>query len=409
MDISTLGLIAIPPLAGGIIGYFTNDLAIRMLFRPYQARYLGKTQIPFTPGLIPRNQERLAQRVADTIMESLLTPSELQKLTQRLLATERVQSALLWLLRLALKQIQAEQEEKTVQIVADILQDLITESLPRLLKVLARQEDFLGAQIDQIFDQVILDLQLSDRQARQLADGLLQNIVPPDMLRQALIEFLTDRNIEVIDEGFREKTSGTTWVVANLFGIRNSLLRLRSFCINEPEIANARLQELILSLEVRDRLRFWFQQLALKNLPPETIAQLRRTIKDTVRGYLQNKSGDLLLSLKDSVDWPNFSGLLLTRLRDSDVLHASLETVSWELALILERYLENELELLVTKVIPILSLDKLIVERVMATTPEQLENTVQGIVKRELQAIVNLGGLLGLLIGSLQSVWLLLR
>ncbi|MGB0562097.1 MAG: DUF445 family protein, partial [Spirulinaceae cyanobacterium] len=251
--------------------------------------------------------------------------------------------------------------------------------------------------------------QLSDRQARQLADGLLQNIVPPDVLRQALIEFLTDRNIGVIDEGFREKTSGTTWVVANLFGLRNSLLRLRSFCLDEPEIANARFQELILSLELRDRLRFWFQQLSLKNLPPETIAQLRRTVKETVRSYLQTKSGDLLLSLKDSVDWPNFSGLLLTRLRDSDVLHASLETVSWELALILERYLESELEILVAKAIPILSLDQLIIERVMATTPEQLESTVQGIVKRELQAIVNLGGVLGLVIGSLQSVWLLLR
>ena len=67
-----------PPILGGIIGYFTNDVAIKMLFRPYQAIYIGRRRVPFTPGLIPRNQERLAKRVSETIMGSLLTPAELQ-------------------------------------------------------------------------------------------------------------------------------------------------------------------------------------------------------------------------------------------------------------------------------------------------------------------------------------------
>jgi uncharacterized membrane protein YheB (UPF0754 family) len=35
--------------------------------------------------------------------------------------------------------------------------------------------------------------------------------------------------------------------------------------------------------------------------------------------------------------------------------------------------------------------------------------TIQGIVKNELQAIVNLGGILGFLVGLLQTVLLLLR
>lgn len=409
MDLSFLALIAIPPVAGGLIGYFTNDLAIRMLFRPYKVRYLGQFKIPFTPGLIPRNQERLAQRVSDTIMDSLLTPSELEKLTQRLLKTERVQSALLWLLRLALQQLKGEQEASTAQVVANLLEEISTTALPRLLQVLTRQEDFLEDQINHLFDRVLLELQLTDAQARQLADALLRNLFPPDILRQALVEFLTDRNILIIDEGFREKTSGAAWVVANLFGVRNSLMRLRSFCIDEPDIANARLQELILSLEVRDRIRYWLQQVSLQNLPPETVQDLRQTTKDTIRTYIQNRGSSLLQELSGSINWQDFSQLLIRRLHDSDVIHSSLETISWELALILERYLEDELEILVAKVVPILSLDTVIVERVMATTPEQLESTVQGIVKSELQAIVNLGGVLGLVIGLLQSVWLVLR
>ncbi len=409
MDSSTLWLLLLPPLAGGLIGYFTNDLAIRMLFRPYQARYLGAWRIPLTPGLIPRNQERLARRVADTIMSSLLTPEEIQELTRRLLQPERVQGALLWLLRLALEQLQSDREDKTARVVADILRDLGGDSLPRLLRALARRDDFLEEQINRIFDRILLDFQLSDYQARQLADWLLQVALPPDLLRQALIDFLTDRNIQIVDEGFREKTSGTTWVVANLVGIRNSLLRLRTFCLDEKEVANARLKEFILSLEIRDRLRLWLQSLSLQNLPLSTVRQLRKTARATVRDYVQEKGAVLLQDLSASLDWNQIALLLIRRLRTSSAVNASLEAVSFELALILERYLENDLEHLVTQVIPILSIDELVVERVMATSPAQLEATIQGIVRSELQAIVNLGGVLGVVIGGLQAVVLWLR
>mgnify|MGYP005849896137 CR=1 FL=1 len=409
MDSSTLWLLLLPPLAGGLIGYFTNDLAIRMLFRPYRARYLGSWRIPLTPGLIPRNQERLARRVADTIMSSLLTPEEIQELTRRLLQPERVQGALLWLLRLALEQLQSDREDKTARVVADILRDLGGDSLPRLLRALARRDDFLEEQINRIFDRILLDFQLSDYQARQLADWLLQVALPPDLLRQALIDFLTDRNIQIIDEGFREKTSGTTWVVANLVGIRNSLLRLRTFCLDEKEVANARLKEFILSLEIRDRLRLWLQSLSLQNLPLSTVRQLRKTARATVRDYVQEKGAVLLQDLSASLDWNQIALLLIRRLRTSSAVNASLEAVSFELALILERYLENDLEHLVTQVIPILSIDELVVERVMATSPAQLEATIQGIVRSELQAIVNLGGVLGVVIGGLQAVVLWLR
>jgi uncharacterized membrane protein YheB (UPF0754 family) len=79
------------------------------------------------------------------------------------------------------------------------------------------------------------------------------------------------------------------------------------------------------------------------------------------------------------------------------------------LALILERYLEKDLENIVAQAIPILSIDQVIVERIRATSAEELEMTIQGIVKNELQAIVNLGGILGFLVGLLQTVLLLLR
>lgn len=405
---STLWTLFLPPVAGAIIGYFTNDIAIQMLFRPYKAIYIGKRKLPFTPGLIPANQERLAQRVSDAIMGSLLTPEELQKLAKRLLQVERVKAAIEWLLNLALKQIRSDKEQKTAKILADILRDLFGESLPRLLKALARREDFLEAQINNIFDQILLDFRLTDQQARQLADWLLETMLPPDVLRLALIDFLSDRNIQVIDDGFREKTSGTYWVVANLFGVRDALTRLRIFCLDEREIANTRLKELLLSLEIRNRLRVWLQSLSLQNLPISTVKQLRKTTRDAVRAYIQVSGTQFLQEFGQSVDWNKISILIVNRLQASTVFTSSLETISQELALILERYLEEDLEKIVEQALPILSIDQVIIARVKATSPQDLELAIQGIVKSELQAIVNLGGILGFIVGLIQTGLMLL-
>ena len=377
-----------------------------MLFRPYRAIYIGKRKLPFTPGLIPSNQERLAQKVADTIMGTLLTPSELQKLAQRLLATERIQGAILWLLKLALDRVKSDREQKTAKILGSILRDLFSQSLPRLLKVLARREDFLEAQINQIFDQILLNFQLKDAQAKKFSDWLLGSVLPPDTIRRAIIDFLSDRNIQIIDEGFRQKTSGTYWVVANLFGLRNSLIRLRSFCIDEPDITNARLEELSFSLQIRNRIKNWLTDLSLQNLPVSTVRQLRKTVREAVRNYVRQEGGRLITGLGDSVDWENLATLILKRLQSSPTIDDSMEVISQELALVLERYLEEDLEKLVAQAIPILSIDRVIIDRVSAISPEELEGVVQGIVKKELQAIVNLGGVLGFVVGLFQTVLL---
>ena len=403
MNFSELGLLVVPPVAGAVIGYFTNDIAIKMLFRPYQPLYIGNRRLPFTPGLIPRNQANLAKRVADTIMGSLLTPDELQKIARRLLHPERVKGAISWLLKSSLQEVGQNKQEKSAQVLGNILRDLFSESLPRLIKVLARREDFLEAQINQIFDQVLIDFRFSDTQTKQLSDWLVDVVLPANRIRQVIIDLLTDRNIQVIDETFREQSSGTYWVVANLFGLRNTLNRLRAFCLDEKEIANQRIQELVTTLEIRSRIREWLKGLSLQNLPVSTVRQLRKSVREAVQTYLQDKGANLLQSLGTSIDWEDVAVLIIKRLQSSESVDQSLEVISEELSLILERYLEEELETIITQIIPILSIDEVIINRVNATTPQELETTVNSIVKNELQAIVNLGGILGFLVGSLQA------
>lgn len=61
-------------IIGAIIGSATNFLAIKMIFRPYNAFYLGKWKLPFTPGLIPKRRGELARQIGVTVQDYLLTP-----------------------------------------------------------------------------------------------------------------------------------------------------------------------------------------------------------------------------------------------------------------------------------------------------------------------------------------------
>lgn len=69
----------IAPLLGGVIGYITNDIAIRMLFRPHKAKYVFGIHIPFTPGIIPKEKGRIAEAVGGVISENLMNKEVLER------------------------------------------------------------------------------------------------------------------------------------------------------------------------------------------------------------------------------------------------------------------------------------------------------------------------------------------
>ena len=75
----TVLLFLVPPIAGAIIGFITNVVAIRMLFRPLkEIRILG-IRLPFTPGILPRQRQRLAQSIGAMVERELLTPEILRE------------------------------------------------------------------------------------------------------------------------------------------------------------------------------------------------------------------------------------------------------------------------------------------------------------------------------------------
>ncbi|MCL2602685.1 MAG: DUF445 family protein [Treponema sp.] len=84
----------LPPLVGAVIGYVTNLVAIRMLFRPLNEIRLFGVRLPFTPGILPRERRKLADSIGDMVQRELLTAGVLRERLARTEVRENIGTAI---------------------------------------------------------------------------------------------------------------------------------------------------------------------------------------------------------------------------------------------------------------------------------------------------------------------------
>ncbi len=81
----------LPPLIGAVIGYFTNLIAVKMLFFPHEEKRIFGHRVPFTPGAIPKGKARLAKAAGKIVQNDLFTREDI---SSRML-TEEVEKPLI--------------------------------------------------------------------------------------------------------------------------------------------------------------------------------------------------------------------------------------------------------------------------------------------------------------------------
>lgn len=90
------------PLIGAVIGYCTNYIAVKMLFRPLKPVKIGNITLPFTPGIIPKGQGRLAKALGSAVGEHLLTKQDFEQM----LLSEEVKQTVVKSISTGLREIQ---------------------------------------------------------------------------------------------------------------------------------------------------------------------------------------------------------------------------------------------------------------------------------------------------------------
>ena len=72
-------ILAISVGVGATIGYITNYVAIKMLFRPYKPVIIGNFTV-FPQGIIPREKHTLAKKVGEVVKNYILSEDEIKKI-----------------------------------------------------------------------------------------------------------------------------------------------------------------------------------------------------------------------------------------------------------------------------------------------------------------------------------------
>jgi len=87
-------LFFIPPVVGCFIGYITNVIAIKLLFRPLKEIRVFGIRLPFTPGILPRQRFRLAQSIGGMVERELLTAEIIRQRLARDDVREKIMGAI---------------------------------------------------------------------------------------------------------------------------------------------------------------------------------------------------------------------------------------------------------------------------------------------------------------------------
>jgi uncharacterized membrane protein YheB (UPF0754 family) len=83
MTLEQLAPYLIPPLLGAFIGYLTNYIAIRMLFRPLHPWLIFGVRVPMTPGIIPAKRHELAEKMGDMVGGHLFTSADVGRALEK--------------------------------------------------------------------------------------------------------------------------------------------------------------------------------------------------------------------------------------------------------------------------------------------------------------------------------------
>ncbi len=173
MDLSIL----VGPIIGAVIGYGTNWIAIKMLFRPLKPVKIGNFTLPFTPGIIPKRKDKLAKAIGESVGNNLFTKSDMEKM----LLSEEIESAVIEGIFEFLEQ-ETEVQDVLLEIVDEEKYFTVRENLKQIIGAKIKN-GLLKAEIGEIISkeggQVIRDKVKGSMLRMFVTDGLIDSIVDP--------------------------------------------------------------------------------------------------------------------------------------------------------------------------------------------------------------------------------------
>ena len=290
------------PVIGAVIGYFTNYIAVKMLFRPLKPVKIGGRTLPFTPGIIPKGKARLAKALGKAVGERLLTGEDIQKM----LLSREMKDTVLDAVVKGIQEVQHSQDS-----LEDFLEQYMTSEDYEAMR--GRLEEFITEKISQGLENLDVGKIIAEEGAKEIKEkfqGTMVSMFLKEDLIKSIAEPIGDKVGEYIRENGRDK--------------------IRPIVVGEIAAAESR------------PICQWFESIPLGE---EKIRQL--TEKIYIR-LAEKKAGEL-----------------------SEKFHV----------------------------------DQIVEEKVNQMDVLEVEEVLLGIMKKELNAVVNLGAVIGFVIGLLNLLF----
>ncbi|MGH0596102.1 DUF445 domain-containing protein [Bacillus mycoides] len=362
---------------GAIIGGYTNHLAIKMLFRPHRPIYIGKFQVPFTPGLIPKRRDELAVQLGKMVVDHLLTPEGIgKKLTNKEFQTSLIR----W------TQVEVDKVITNEQSLRDMLEKwnlehVEEEAIGKIEHVITEKiHAFLAEYYTYTWEQAL------PHSVHEKVENGIPNVA----------SFILKRGISFLEsEEGKERLSK---MIDDFFASRGTLLNLVGMFLGNVSLV--------------DRVQ------------PEVIKFLgqdgtERLLTDVLQKEWEKLKGRDVKELETFVEKEMIVNSILSAVKVE-------ETVSRFLNQSVQQVCEPVRETIVEKVVPSavekglkwgtenvgsilgnLQLAEIVQQEVSTFSTERLEDLVLSITKNELKMITYLGALLGGTIGFIQGLLLL--
>lgn len=282
------------PVIGAVIGYFTNFIAVKMLFHPKKEIKVFGHKLPFTPGAIPKGKSRLAKSVGDAVGNNLITQADIES---RLLSDELADK------------------------IADMILDKLSVSINDLF---SGSQDMTEEEIESRKKAVSTNI------ARYIAEAISQVDISGVLV---------------------EKT---------------------------PEIIKAKLNNPMIEMFLTDELL----QAVLSPVGAEIQAYIAENGEEFIAPYIEQK-------LSDSVEMPL-----------ADIIEGfgiDRDTLKKAFIALYKKAVSGCAENLMS----LLDLSGIVEEKINAMSADELEALVMSVMKKELNTIVNLGALIGFILGLL--------
>lgn len=290
------------PAIGAVIGYCTNYIAVKMLFRPLKPVKIGNKTLPFTPGIIPKGQGRMARALGQAVGEHLLTKEDFEKM----LFSEDIKNAVV---------------------------DAVLQKIEKLKDTEASLEEFLSQYTGQ---------------------------EEYDLMRDKLEDYITEKiteGVENLDIGAIIVEEGTKEIKEKFKG------GMLSMFLNDDLIQSV-------ATPIGNKVDEYIKENGEEKIRPAVVAQLAAAENKSVAQWVE------IFPVSDKK------------------FHQIIENIY-------VKFVNEKAEELAEK----FHVAEIVEEKINAMDVLELENLLLGIMKKELNAVVSLGAVIGFILGLL-NIWI---